>query len=111
MKQPITVLFTAGVVFLLVVSALAQSARWEGIVSRNSKKKSMLTVRARGSNGAEKDIYYDGSTRFTSQEHGSKKVNDIDASQLNDGDRVICLGYYNEKGEFRAALISKRLSQ
>ena len=38
-------------------------------------------------------------------------INDIDANQVRDGDRVICLGFYNEKGEFQAASISKRLSQ
>ena len=70
-----------------------------------------LTVRARGfANGTEKDIHYDSSTRFTSQEHAAKKINDIDANQVNDGDRVICLGYYDEKGKFQAASISKRLS-
>ena len=95
---------------LPAMPALAQSARWEGSVARSNKQKSMLTVRAKASND-EKVICYDSSTRFTSQEHGSKKVKDIDASQVNDGDRVICLGYYDDKGEFRAALISKRLSQ
>jgi len=93
--------------------ALAQtSARWEGIVSRSNKQKSTLTVRARSSTSFdEKVIHYDSSTRFTSQEHGDKKINDIDANQVKDGDRVICLGFYNEKGEFQAAAISKRLSQ
>jgi hypothetical protein len=110
MKRFTFSLFAPTLVLLLLGSALAQSVRWEGVVSRSNKKKSMLTIRAKASND-EKVVYYDDSTRFTSQEHGSKKVNDIDASQINDGDRVICLGYYNDKGEFRAAVISKRLSQ
>jgi hypothetical protein len=111
-KQRITLLLAAMLVLLPSLSALAQtSARWEGIVSRSNKQKSTLTVRARGSaTFDEKVIHYDSSTRFTSQEHGAKKINDIDANQVNDGDRVICLGYYNEKGEFQAASISKRLS-
>jgi hypothetical protein len=68
-------------------------------------------VRTRGFNNvSEKVIHYDSSTRFSSQEHGAKKINDIDANQVKDGDRVICLGYYDEKGEFQAASISKRLS-
>jgi len=72
---------------------------------------STLTVRTRGFNNvSEKVIHYDSSTRFSSQEHGAKKINDIDANQVKDGDRVICLGYYDEKGEFQAASISKRLS-
>jgi hypothetical protein len=112
-KQRITVLLTAMLVLLPPMLALAQtSARWEGIVSRSNKQKSTLTVRARNSTSFdEKVIHYDSSTRFTSQEHGDKKINDIDANQVKDGDRVICLGFYNEKGEFQAAAISKRLSQ
>ena len=112
LKKRITWLLAAMLVFLPSISALAQTpARWEGIVSRSNKQKMTLTVRARGfANATEKDIHYDNSTRFTSQEHGAKKVNDIDASQVKDGDRVICLGFYNEKGEFQAASISKRLS-
>ena len=88
----------------------AKQARWEGLVTRSNKDKSTLTVRKRGSN-AEKVIHYDSSTQWTSQEHGSKKVNNIDASQVKDGDRVICRGTYDEKGEFHATLISKRLSR
>jgi hypothetical protein len=111
-KQRITLLLAATLVLLPSLSALAQmSGRWEGIVSRSNKQKSTLTVRARGSTSFdEKVIHYDSSTRFTSQEHGGK-INDIDAKHIKDGDRVICLGYYNEKGEFQAASISKRLSQ
>jgi hypothetical protein len=112
-KQRITLLFAAMLVLLPSMLTLAQtSARWEGIVSRSNKQKSTLTVRARNSTSFdEKVIHYDSSTRFTSQEHGDKKINDIDANQVKDGDRVICLGFYNEKGEFQAAAISKRLSQ
>ena len=88
----------------------AKQARWEGMVTRSNKDKSTLTVRKRGSN-AEKVIHYDSSTQWTSQEHGSKKVNNIDASEVKDGDRVICRGTYDEKGEFHATLISKRLSR
>jgi len=92
--------------FLASMLALAQtSARWEGIVSRSNKQKSTLTVRTRGFNNvSEKVIHYDSSTRFSSQEHGAKKINDIDANQVKDGDRVICLGYYDEKGEFKPRL-------
>ena len=88
----------------------AKQARWEGIVMRSNKDKSTLTVRKRGSS-VEKIIHYDSSTQWTSQEHGSKKVNNIDASQVKDDDRVICRGTYDEKGEFHATLISKRLSR
>jgi hypothetical protein len=106
-KQRATWLFAFVLVFLFSMPGLAQNARWEGIVVRSNKQKSMLTVRARASND-DKVIYYDSSTKFTRQEHASKKIEDIDAKQVNDGDRVICLGYYDDKGNFRAAVISKR---
>jgi hypothetical protein len=86
-----------------------KSARWEGIVVRSNKDNSTLTVRRRGSS-VEKTVEYDSSTKWTSQEHGSKKVNDIDPSQVNDNDRVICMGTWDKKGVLHATLISKRLT-
>ncbi len=83
--------------------------RWEGVVQRSDKDKSTLTVRKMGSS-IEKVIHYDSSTHWVSQEHGSKKVNDIDASQVKDGDRVIVLGTEGKDG-FHATLISKRLTK
>ena len=88
----------------------AKEARWEGVVIRSNKDDNTLTVRKRGSS-QERVIHYDSSTRFTSQAHGSKKVNDIDASEVKDNDRVICLGHYDPNGKFQATLISKRLTQ
>ena len=87
----------------------AKQARWEGIVIRTNKDDSTITVRKAGSS-IERALHYDASTRFTSQEHASKKVNDIDASQIKEEDRVIALGTYDKKGDFHATLISKRLS-
>jgi hypothetical protein len=87
----------------------AKQGRWEGMVVRVNKDKSTLTVRKRGAS-VEKTVAYDSSTKFTSQEHGSKKVNDIDASQINDNDRVICLGTWEKDGVLHATLISKRLT-
>jgi hypothetical protein len=87
----------------------AKKARWEGIVIRSDKDKSMLTVRQRGSN-VEKSVMYDTSTEWTSQEHGSKKVNKIDAGDLKDSDRVICLGTWDKDGVLHATMISKRLT-
>ncbi len=49
-------------------------------------------------------------TRWVSQEHGSQKVNDIDASEVKDGDRVICTGTWDKDGVLHATLISKRLT-
>jgi hypothetical protein len=55
-------------------------------------------------------VQYDSSTHWVSQEHSSKKVNDIDASQIKDGDRVIAKGTWEKPGVLHATLISKRLS-
>ena len=86
----------------------AVSGRWSGIVMGKSKSASTLTVRRK--DGAMRTIHYDGSTQWTSQEHHSMKANTIDDSQVNDTDRVICVGFYDEKGEFHAVVVSKRLS-
>ena len=87
----------------------AKEGRWEGHVIRSSKDQSRLTVRKVGSS-EEKIVQYDSSTQWVSQEHGSKKTNDIDASQVKDGDRVICTGTLDKDGIFHATLISKRLT-
>jgi hypothetical protein len=88
----------------------AKPARWEGIVIRVSKDQSTLTVRDVASSH-EKTVQYDSSTRWVSQEHGSKKVNDIDSSQVKDGDRVITEGTLDKDGVLHATLISKRLTR
>ena len=88
---------------------MAKQDRWEGNIVRSSQDKSTLTVRKVGSS-EEKTVAYDSSTRWVSQKHGSKKVNDIDASQVKDGDRVICEGTWGKDGVLHATLISKRLS-
>jgi len=77
-----TLLFASAVVFALSTAVFAQGdsgqakaakpARWEGIVIRVSKDQSTLTVRDVASSH-EKTVQYDGSTRWVSQEHGSKK--------------------------------------
>jgi hypothetical protein len=86
-----------------------KEARWEGFVTRSDREKKMLTVREVNS-GIERNIAYDDSTQWTSQEHGSKKVNVIDPTQIKDHDRVICLGTYDKKKVLHATLISKRLT-
>ena len=89
--------------------AKTKEARWEGRIARSSKADSNLTVRKSGGS-VEKTCVYDSSTKWVSQEHGSKKVNDIDATQVKDGDRVICEGSWDKDGVLHATLISKRLS-
>ncbi len=118
-KKLLALLFTSVLAFPLstVVFApeagaqdeAAKEARWEGVIVRSDTDKSTLTVRKVGST-IEKTVASDSSTKWVSQEHGSKKVNDIDASQVKDGDRVICRGTWEKNGVLHATLISKRLS-
>ena len=86
-----------------------KAARWDGIVTRVNKDKSTLNVRKVGSS-VERTIEYDSSTKWVSQEHGKKKVNDIDADQVKDGDRVITTGTWDKDVVLHATLISKRLT-
>jgi len=119
-KKLLTLLFVVALALpasrLLAQSAAAQQKtdnakmdRWEGNIIRSSPDKSTLTVRQVGSN-FEKTVAYDSSTKWVSQAHGSKQVNNIDASQVKDGDRVICEGTVDKDGVLHATLISKRLS-
>jgi len=90
-------------------AAKAKEARWEGKVERSDKDKGTLTVRKSGGS-AEKTCAFDTSTKFVSQYHADKKVNNIDAGQIKDGDYVICKGAMSKDGVLHATLISKRLS-
>jgi hypothetical protein len=85
-----------------------KEARWDGTIVRSNPDKSTLTVR--DDEGVEKTVQYDSSTKWVSQEHGSKTVNDIDSTQVKDGDRAICKGSSDKDGVLHATLISKRLS-
>ena len=115
-----TLLFASILVFPLSTAVFAQEApkeakaakpaRWEGMVTRVSKDQSTLTVRDVGSS-QEKTVQYDSSTKWVSQEHGSKKVNDIDSSQVKEGDRVITEGTWDKDGVLHATLVSKRLTK
>lgn len=90
---------------------VAKAARSEGTIVRSDPDKSTLTVRKVGSvPTAEVTVQYDSSTKWVSQYHGDKKVNDIDSSQVKDGDRIICTGTWEKTGILHATLISKRLS-
>jgi hypothetical protein len=115
LKKRLTLLF-ALVLSSLVVAVFAhqaaaqdKEARWEGRIVRSSKAESSLTVRKSGST-LEKTCVFDSSTKWVSQYHGDKKVNDIDAAQVKDGDYVICKGSGEKAGEIHATVISKRLS-
>jgi hypothetical protein len=119
LKKQLTLLFALVLTFPLAVAVFAQDptakskeskeARWEGRVERSSKEQSSLTVRKAGGT-AEKTCVYDSSTKWVSQYHADKKVNDIDPSQVKDGDYVICKGTPDKGGVLHASVISKRLS-
>ena len=117
-KKHLGLLFAIALAFPLALAVFAQDppakskdkeARWEGRVERSSKEQSSLTVRKAGGS-AEKTCVYDSSTKWVSQYHADKKVNDIDVSQVKDGDYVICKGTAEKAGVIHATLISKRLS-
>ena len=119
-KELLTLLFVSVLAFPLSTAVFAQEAppkervakeaRWEGTVVRSNPEKSTLTVRKPGSANTETTIKHDSSTKWVSQFHGDKKVNDIDSSQVKGGDFVICKGTWDKSGVLHAALISKRLS-
>ncbi len=78
-----------------------KESRWHGTIIRSDKDGSNLTVRKRGTN-VEKVVHYDSSTKWT------KGTKTIEMSEVKDGNRVICLGTYDEKGEFHATRIDLR---
>ena len=109
-KKVAAMLFMIALAFLLSVPGFAQKeARVEGKIVRSNKDKMTLTVRTRDTD-AEKTVQYDASTKWTSQFHGDAKVNNIEAKDVKDGDQVICLGSNDDKGQFHATSVSKRLS-
>ena len=111
LKKVAAVLFMVGLVFAVSSAAFPEDAkaRVEGKVVRSNPEKSTLTVRVRETD-SERTVYYDASTKWVSQYHADKKVNTIDPNEVKDGDQVICLGSYDDKKDFHAATISKRLS-
>jgi hypothetical protein len=117
LKRQLGLLFALVLIFPLAQAVLAQEAapakakedRWEGRIERSSKDDSSLTVRKEGGT-LERTVVYDSSTKWVSQYHADKKVNDIDPSQVKDGDYVICRGTIGKDGKLHATLISKRLS-
>jgi hypothetical protein len=112
LKKMAALLFMIVLVFSMSAPGFAKDAktRVEGRVVRHSNDNSTLTVREGGQMQTEKTVHYDASTQWTSKYHGDKKVNTIDASQVKDDDYVICTGLNDDKGEFHATYISKRLS-
>jgi hypothetical protein len=118
LKRKLGLLFALVLIFPLAQAVLAQEAapakakadRWEGRIVRSSKDDSSLTVRKDGGT-LERTVVYDSSTKWVSQYHADNKVNDIDSSQVKDGDYVICTGTFGKDDKLHATLISKRLSR
>ena len=116
------VLFAVVLVLSLAASTMAQAEqakpeqgkikkldRWEGNVMMVSSDKTSLVVRKIGTD-QKKTIMFDTSTEWVSQEHGSKKTNNITPADVKEGDRVICMGKLDKDGVLHATLISKRLT-
>lgn len=80
-------------------AATAKQARWHGIIVRINTDASTLDVK-RGN--AERKIHFDSATQWTK----GKEV--IEMSQFKEGSDVICLGNFDEKGDFRATRIDLR---
>jgi len=76
----------------------AAEARWSGVIVRLNQDVSTVTVRKQH---IEKTIHFDSATKRT------KGTHNIDMSQFKEGDRVICLGKYDNK-EFVASRIDLR---
>ena len=79
-------------------ASAAAEARWSGVIVRLNKDTSTATVRKQH---IEKIIHFDSSTKWTKGTHNT------DMSQFKEGDRVICLGKYDNK-EFVASRIDLR---
>jgi hypothetical protein len=114
LKKQVTILFALALILLLASAVFAQNAadkqeRVEGKIVRSDKDNSSLTVRAPDSN-VERKVVYDSSTKWVSQYHGDKKINNIDPAEVKDADYVICKGTFDKSGALHATLISKRLS-
>ena len=110
-KVSILVLMAMCAVFVLAVSSTASAKgkkgtqlRWHGVLVRTSEDGSVLTVRK---GNIEKAIHVTSDTKWT-QTKGKKAV-DIDKSEVKEGDDIICLGKADEKGDFVATRVDKRM--
>ncbi len=83
-------------------AAAAKQARWDGHIVRIDKDASRMDVR--NAKGVEKRIHWTSSTSWTRL---NKPV--TDQSMFKEEERVICLGTYDEKGEFIASRIDLRV--
>ncbi len=114
MRKVSILAFVAIVAALVIATAPTASAkekaggqlRWHGTLIRISEDGSVFTVRK---GNIEKAIHVTADTKFTKTE-GKKAVN-IDKGDVKENDDIICLGKADEKGEFVAERIDKRLAK
>jgi hypothetical protein len=79
--------------------------RWEGIIREHDKNASTFIVRQRGKS-LEKTVVYNNTTQWTKLNKGGADVN---LGLFKEGERVIVLGKYDEKGRLVATRIDLRL--
>lgn len=111
-----SILAVVAILAALVIAAAPRSAsakektggqlRWHGTVVRISEDGSVLTVRK---GNIEKAIHVSADTKYTKTE--GKKAVDIDKGEIKEGDDIICLGKADDKGEFMAERVDKRLAK
>jgi hypothetical protein len=115
--RKVSVFVLVAVLAALVVAAFPSSAsakgakkkmtgeaRWHGTLVRVSEDGSTFTVR-KGT--LEKAIHLTADTKFTRAD--GKKVVDIEKGDVKEGDDIICIGKYDDNGEFVATRVDKRL--
>ncbi len=85
-------------------AASTTNVRWHGNIVRTSKDASTITVRK---GNIERIVHYDGYTQWTKTV--GRETTTIDPSGVKEGDNVICLGKFNDKGEFTASRIDLRV--
>lgn len=76
--------------------------RWHGTIIRSNKDASTLTVARTGTERWELVVHYTSATKWT------KRNKPSDQSEFKENSRVICLGNYDEKGDFYATRIDLR---
>jgi hypothetical protein len=111
--RKVSVFVLVGVLAALVLvasPALAQKGKkktgrayWHGTLVRASSDGSAFTVRK---GNIERVIHLTADTRYTRAE-GKTSV-DIEKGDIKDGDELVCLGKYDENGEFVATRVDKR---
>jgi putative cell wall-binding protein len=83
-------------------AGVAKEIRWDGVIVRQNKADSTLTVRRRATT-EEKTIVFNSATKWT------KLNKPAEMSIFKDGERIIALGTLDDKGRIVATRIDLRL--